>query len=202
MPYMGGSWGRVRGVRTPLFGSRYRLFNIGPKVGPPPGPPLFLLVDLTWTPPPSLSKILDPALHYLQLYICMCLGGFPVYISRVIFCHPGSQAGQPVTWPHGGRGNPNRGFPGGRSLPCRGTTTRSRPRQGLYLFAHLSACNGEARARVGDVPGRSPRRVPGWGGGGATLVSPAPVGSAPCPDIPDLSGPSRKGDALLHTPSL
>ena len=28
---------------TPLFGPRCRLFNIGPKVGPPPGPPSFCL---------------------------------------------------------------------------------------------------------------------------------------------------------------
>ena len=37
--------GGVQGVRTPPFGPRCRLFNIGPKVGPP-----FLLVDLRWTP--------------------------------------------------------------------------------------------------------------------------------------------------------
>ena len=41
----GGSGGG--GVRPPPFGPRCRLFNIGPKVGPPP---LFLLVDLRWTP--------------------------------------------------------------------------------------------------------------------------------------------------------
>ena len=41
---MGGSGGG--GVRTPLFGPRCRLFNIGP----PPGLPLFLLVDIRWTP--------------------------------------------------------------------------------------------------------------------------------------------------------
>ena len=34
---MGGSGG-VQGVRTTLFGPRCRLFNIGPKVEPPPGP--------------------------------------------------------------------------------------------------------------------------------------------------------------------
>ena len=38
--------GGVQGVRTPPFGPRCRLFNIGPKVGPL----LFLLVDLRWTP--------------------------------------------------------------------------------------------------------------------------------------------------------
>ena len=49
--YSGGSrGGGVQGVRTPPFGPRCRLFNIGPKVGPPLGPPPFLLVDLRWTP--------------------------------------------------------------------------------------------------------------------------------------------------------
>ena len=53
--------GRIRGGSRgspPPFVPRCRLFNIGPKIGPPSGPP-FLLVDLIWTPPP-LSKILDP----------------------------------------------------------------------------------------------------------------------------------------------
>ena len=40
---------------------RCRLFNIGPKIGPPSGPP-FLLVDLIWTRPAPPSKILDPPL--------------------------------------------------------------------------------------------------------------------------------------------
>ena len=48
----------------PFWGPRYRLFNIGPKVGPPPGPP-FLLVDLRWTPlfksPGSAPRIQNPA---------------------------------------------------------------------------------------------------------------------------------------------
>ena len=39
------------GGPPPPFGPRCRLFNIGTKVGPPPGPPLFLLVDLRWTTP-------------------------------------------------------------------------------------------------------------------------------------------------------
>ena len=34
------------GGPDPPFGPRCRLFNIGPKLGPPP---LFLLVDLRWT---------------------------------------------------------------------------------------------------------------------------------------------------------
>ena len=54
--------GGGRGSGPPLFGPRYRLFNIGPKVGPP----LFLLVDLRLTPPP-LSKILDPPLTYQSI---------------------------------------------------------------------------------------------------------------------------------------
>ena len=36
----------------PPFGPRCRLFNIGPKVGSPLGPPPPLRVDLRWTPPP------------------------------------------------------------------------------------------------------------------------------------------------------
>ena len=54
--------GGVQEVWTPPppFVPRCRLFNIGPKIGPPSGPP-FLLVDLIWTP---LSKILDPHLLY------------------------------------------------------------------------------------------------------------------------------------------
>ena len=39
--YMGGSGGGGRGSGPHLFGPRYRFFNIGPKVGPPPGPPFF-----------------------------------------------------------------------------------------------------------------------------------------------------------------
>ena len=41
-----------RGSRPPLLGPRCtcRLFNIGPKVGPPLLAPLFLLVNLRWTP--------------------------------------------------------------------------------------------------------------------------------------------------------
>ena len=38
------------GPGPPPFGPLCRLFNIGPKIGPPPGPSLFLLVDLRWTP--------------------------------------------------------------------------------------------------------------------------------------------------------
>ena len=39
------------GVQAPPpFGPLCRLFNSGPKVGPPPGPPLFLIVDLRWAP--------------------------------------------------------------------------------------------------------------------------------------------------------
>ena len=52
-----GPRGGVQGVRTPPFGPRCRLFNIGPKVGPPLGPPPpFLLVGLRWTPPPPFKN--------------------------------------------------------------------------------------------------------------------------------------------------
>ena len=34
--------GRIQGVRPPI-GQQYKLFNIGPKVGPSPGPPFFNL---------------------------------------------------------------------------------------------------------------------------------------------------------------
>ena len=54
----GSRGGGGPGGLDPPFVPRYRLFNIGPKIGPPSGPP-FLLVDLIWTP---LSKILDPPL--------------------------------------------------------------------------------------------------------------------------------------------
>ena len=33
--------GGIQGVRTPPFVPRCRLFNIGPKIGPPAGPPFF-----------------------------------------------------------------------------------------------------------------------------------------------------------------
>ena len=46
----------ARGSAPPPFGPRCRLFNIGPKVGPPP----FLLVDLRWTP------VADPGC------VCVC----------------------------------------------------------------------------------------------------------------------------------
>ena len=53
------------GGPAPPFGPRCRLFNIGPKFGPPLAPPPFLLVDLRWTrvadpapPPPELVPIL------------------------------------------------------------------------------------------------------------------------------------------------
>ena len=46
----GGS--RTPPPRSPPFVPRCRLFNIGPKIGPPSAPLPFLLVDLIWTPPP------------------------------------------------------------------------------------------------------------------------------------------------------
>ena len=53
-PWADPGGGVSRGLPTPL-GPRYRLFNIGPKVGPPSEPP-FLLVDLrkSWIRPCSL----------------------------------------------------------------------------------------------------------------------------------------------------
>ena len=58
---MGGCGrGVSKGSGLPLFVPRCRLFNIGPKVRPPPAP-LFLLVDLIW---PPFSKILDPPLSH------------------------------------------------------------------------------------------------------------------------------------------
>ena len=56
----GGGGGRGSEPPPPPFGPLCRLFNIGPKIRPTPGPP-FLLADLRWTPPPLL-KILDPPL--------------------------------------------------------------------------------------------------------------------------------------------
>ena len=47
----GGGGGQ--GVRTPPFGPRCRLFNIGPKVGPPP----FLLVDHPSPPPWNVDDV-------------------------------------------------------------------------------------------------------------------------------------------------
>ena len=54
------------GVRTPLFGPRCRLFNIGPQIGHPSGPHFSLLVDLRWTP---FNKILDPIYILTHTYI-------------------------------------------------------------------------------------------------------------------------------------
>ena len=55
--------GGGRGVWTPPpFVARCRLSNIGPKIGPPSGPPLFCLCVLPNLDPPPLSKILDPPL--------------------------------------------------------------------------------------------------------------------------------------------
>ena len=81
-----GGGGGVQGVRTPPFGPRCRLFNIGPKVGPPPFVNVqewgcfsnflrsddvtrtmskgggVLVKNLVSVPGPPLSKILDPRL--------------------------------------------------------------------------------------------------------------------------------------------
>ena len=48
------------GGLDPPFGPRCRLFNIGPKVGPPP---LFLLVDLRWTPVADPGCVCDRGDH-------------------------------------------------------------------------------------------------------------------------------------------
>ena len=58
--YMGGSKEGVQGAGPP-FGPRCRLFDIGHKVGPPPGPPL-LIVDLRirWTPVPFQKSWIRP----------------------------------------------------------------------------------------------------------------------------------------------
>ena len=52
----GGGGGGCPGGPDPPFGPRCRLFNIGPKVGPPLGPPPLLLVDLRCPPPPRFQK--------------------------------------------------------------------------------------------------------------------------------------------------
>ena len=50
---------RIQGGRPPPFGPRCRLFNIGPKVAPP----LFLLVDLRWTPVADPGCVCDRGDH-------------------------------------------------------------------------------------------------------------------------------------------
>ena len=56
---MGGSSGG-QGVRTPLFGPRCRLFKIGPKIGPPPGSPVFSLYTYNGPPPPFKKSWIRP----------------------------------------------------------------------------------------------------------------------------------------------
>ena len=58
LPMGGSGGGGVQGV-CPPFVPRCRLFNIGPKIGPPSVSPFFACIDLIWAP---LSKILDPPL--------------------------------------------------------------------------------------------------------------------------------------------
>ena len=55
--------GGVQGVRSPPFGPRCRLFNIGPKVGPPLGPPPLLFVDLRWAPVADPGCVCDLGDH-------------------------------------------------------------------------------------------------------------------------------------------
>ena len=60
---MGGSRGGPD-PPPPWGGPRYRLLNIGPKVGPPPGTPFFACrPKIPPTPTPHFSKILDPPQH-------------------------------------------------------------------------------------------------------------------------------------------
>ena len=100
-----GGGGGSRGSGPPPFGPRCRLFNIGPKVGPPPfcecprvgvffntphnvqggGGACEKSCICAWTPPP-LSKILDPRLSrtYVRKDVCM-------YIRTLVYvCMCGS----------------------------------------------------------------------------------------------------------------
>ena len=63
---MGGSrpFGGGGGSGAPLFGPRCRLFNIGTKVGPPPGPPF--LACRPKMDPPTFSKILDITMVFIR----------------------------------------------------------------------------------------------------------------------------------------
>ena len=54
-------WGGGGVQDPPPLVPRCRLFNIGPKIGPPSAPPPFLLVDLIWTPPPFKNPGSAPA---------------------------------------------------------------------------------------------------------------------------------------------
>ena len=79
------------GGPDPLFCPRCRLFNIGPKVGPPPGPPLFLLVKLRWTHPlfknlgstPVHACTHTHARTHTTIIIHSCWWRFPV--AEVVF---------------------------------------------------------------------------------------------------------------------
>ena len=52
---LGTTWADPGG--SPLFGPRCRLFNIGPKAGPLPGPPLFACrPEIDPPPPPHFQK--------------------------------------------------------------------------------------------------------------------------------------------------
>ena len=66
MRFSGGSrgGGGSRGSGPPPFVPRCRLFNIGPKIGPPSGPPFFAGIPNL---DPPLSKILDPPLRFHRL---------------------------------------------------------------------------------------------------------------------------------------
>ena len=68
-----GGGGRVQGVRTPLCGPRYRLFNIGPKVGPPLGPLCFACRSKNLIDPPFQKSWIRPSyrrvcMHSVRVY--------------------------------------------------------------------------------------------------------------------------------------
>ena len=73
-----GGGGGPGGLDPPPFVPRCRLFNIGPKIGPPSGPPFF-----AYRPnldPPPLSKILDPP----QVLVVVVIVIFIVIINSII----------------------------------------------------------------------------------------------------------------------
>ena len=77
--------GGGQGVRTPPFGPRCRLFNIGPKVGPPLGPPPpFLLVYLRPTPVADPGCVCDapPPWNVDDVTRAMSKGGVLVNVQE------------------------------------------------------------------------------------------------------------------------
>ena len=78
--------GRIQGgagVWTPPLLAPFWLFDIGPKVGPPPGPHLFACRPKM---PPPLSKILDPPLYtqdLVNLLISNALYDVRIYYTEI-----------------------------------------------------------------------------------------------------------------------